>query len=202
MDFWEIVFRWLSKFSLFYWISKAATFKGSYRFVDYWVLGHLIFSVLFSISVYHIIPNSPVTTTLIYILTSYSALRVFAILVYQFNVLLFNPYRHHKSGKDTAIWSARRSLVLLLHNFAETLFWYSTIIIAVIKIGEGVKLSEPWSKYVISSALCLFTFDRDPVLQLANHSLLSTLSFLEVITGIFLVIFSVGSFIGMLQQRE
>jgi len=51
--------------------------------------------------------------------------RVLDIVIYQINVLLFDPYRAKKKGEIYAVRSLRRIVLLLLHNYIEILFWFA-----------------------------------------------------------------------------
>lgn len=91
--------------------------KDNDAFTDMWVLGNLIFSSLClgfswkSIVVY------------------YGLYRVFGILIYQINVLLFGLYRKREKGNihtvRYTVRSFRRMVLLLLLNYIEILFWFA-----------------------------------------------------------------------------
>lgn len=197
VDLWERIFSFLSVISLFYWIRK---FKKdvSYSFVDGWVLGNLILSILSS---YYVFYSVLIIKAVFIILCAYAILRVFEIIVYQINVLLFDPYRARKNGKEYKIKSVTRMVIALLHNYVEIIFWYSTIIIVISRLyGEGTAGS--WGFYIISSVLCIATFDRGAVEQLKGLEVefLTKLAFTEIVTGLIMTIISLARFIGILPE--
>ena len=86
--------------------------KGSYRFVDGWVLGNLLLSVaLLSICS---VPNLRWWEA---IAIGYGGIRVFEVFIYQINVLLFDEYRARKAGETYALRGFRRIVILLLPKF-------------------------------------------------------------------------------------
>lgn len=194
VDFWEKVFHILSKISLFYWIRKV-TKNRSYTFVEGWVLGNLIISILCSLVVYWV----PLASWILYTLLVYGLLRVFEIIVYQLNVLLFDPYRAQKQNKEYAIHSATRMVVLLLHNYVEIMFWYTAVILCLINI-YGSEVYFSWGQFVQQNVLCIATFDSD-FLETPRMSAIPALShvvFMEIISGLIMTLISLSRFIGLL----
>ena len=55
------------------------------------------------------------------------ALRVWEIMIYQANVLLFDPLRAELRGDKYERHSYRRSLVLAFMNYAEILLWFAAV---------------------------------------------------------------------------
>jgi len=113
-----LVLRWISPFQVIRTLIPST--KGSYRFVDGWVLGNLLFSIgqLWICSA----PNLQWWEA---IAVGYGGIRVFEVFIYQINVLLFDEYRARKAGKKYAVRSFRRIVILLLHNYAEIIFWFA-----------------------------------------------------------------------------
>lgn len=97
MDLWEGIFNFLSKISLFYWVRKCLgnRIKKKYTFVESWVVGNLMVSIIFSFLAY----NSK-SKVLLYIILICAISRVFEIIIYQLNVMLFDPYRAQKKGES------------------------------------------------------------------------------------------------------
>lgn len=121
VDFWSRIFDGLRRISIFQLI--RAVFKStrrSYLFVDTWVISNLLLAGIATLL-------NPFNKTHLAgkILLIYGALRVFEIVVYQINVLLFDEYRAKKIGKPYAVRGFRRVVILLLHNYIEIIFWYA-----------------------------------------------------------------------------
>ena len=121
VEFWSTIFSWLAWVSPFRWIRALfKSTKGSYLFVEIWVLSHLVLSVLL------LVLFCPGALSFIkFLLIAYGCLRVFEIVIYQINVLFFDEYRAKKAGKDYAVKNFRRLVLLLLHNYVEIIFWYA-----------------------------------------------------------------------------
>ncbi len=121
VDLWSQIFYGLEKISLFWVVRKLipAT-RESYRFVDWWVLGHLLLSfVLLAIcSALNLHWGEAIAV-------GWGVIRVFEVIIYQINVVLFGEYRAKKAGKPYAFRGFRRIVILLLHNYAEIIFWFA-----------------------------------------------------------------------------
>jgi len=197
MDFWEQIFSILSKISIFYLIRKLKS-NISYRFVECWVLFNLVFSILSSLIVYYF-NFKP----LIYIIFSYAVIRVFEVIIYQLNVLLFDPYRAEKKGKQYKIKSASRMVLLLLHNYVEIMFWYATMMLSL-KVLVNVELTQTLPHYIRASILCIATLDKSPLLELVDSNIyfLSNLAFFQVLSGLIMTLISIARFINILPEVE
>lgn len=121
VGFWAAVFSWLELLSTFAVVRGLfPKLHASYRFVDAWVLGHLLLSAG---SVILVAKNPDNWLGFLFVL--YGALRVFEINVYQVNVLLFDEYRAKKNGTPYAVRGFRRLVLLLMHNYFEIVFWFA-----------------------------------------------------------------------------
>jgi len=121
VEFWSRTFYILDKISLFYLICKKFPVAGrSYAFVEGWVLGHLLLSIILLI-----ICSTPNLRWWEAIAVGWGALRVWEVVIYQINVLLFGEYRARTTGKVYALRGYRRIVILLLHNYVEFIFWFA-----------------------------------------------------------------------------
>lgn len=195
IEFWSQIFNWLGKISVFNLIRKM---KGSisYQFVEGWVLGNLLGAIVCSALVYFSNLN---VVWLFYLVVGYGMLRVFEIIIYQLNVLLFDPYRASKRGVVYRIKSPLRMVVLLLHNYAEVMFWYAAITMALIRLS-GMPLVAGMGEYIRSSILCVATFDSSGIQELSGnyYPRLSNIVFVQILTGLVMTILSLARFIGLL----
>jgi len=196
MDFWEKIFCLLSKISVFYFIRKilANKIKRPYTFVESWVVGNLFAAIIGSLIIYNI-KNKPV----ILILFIYGISRVFEIISYQLNVILFDSYRAQKEGKPYRVKSVARMLVLLAHNYVEIIFWYAVMALSIIKFNNFIT-TYGWTHYVKSSFLCISTFNGDALVS--DGVFLSKLAFFETVSGIILTIVSIARCINTLPAIE
>jgi len=197
MNFWERVFYFLSKISLFdfIWSNFSKNIKKPYTFVECWVVGHTFFALTVSILLcYFTIPK-----LCVYFIIYYGVARVFEILIYQLNVILFDPYRAFKAGKTYKVKSVTRMLILIIHNYFEIIFWYTSILLGLLHLNN-LPIIESWSTYAKSSFLCFATFNSEVVLQ--HGKFLSSLTFAETVSGIILTVISVARCINNLPAVE
>ena len=130
---WSAIFgslAWISPFKLVGSLRPRSLQSPS--FIDGWSLGHLALALLtlviaaigagwagiFSLS-----------------LLAYGGVRLFELLVYQINVLLFDEYRCRRDGKIYALHGYRRTVILLLHNYFEVLIWFAAAYILAERAG-------------------------------------------------------------------
>lgn len=199
IEFWANVFNVLSKISIFFIVRK---FKKSmtYTFVEGWVLGNLVGALTSTLIGYYLGYN---LKWLMYIIVGYAILRVFEVIIYQLNVLFFDPYRAEKRGEVYKIKSPTRMVILLLHNYVEVMFWYAAIIIALVQIS-GNQLGATWGEYVRSNILCIATFNSSMIEDIVGemYPKLSNIVFLQIISGIIMTIISLARFIGIMPAVE
>lgn len=197
VSFWEKIFKVLSYISIFYYISlirKRITTKSNYLFVEYWVIGNLICSICASLIAYNFPSN-----ILAIALSAYGILRIFEIVVYQTNVMLFDSYRALKEGREYVIKSPTRLVILLLHNYVEIIFWFTTVTISYLNI-ENLETSS-WFYYLHMNFKCITTFDISEILSnITNRSPYLLIAFFESVIGFLMTIISLARFIGLLPQ--
>lgn len=208
MEFWSNIFGILEKISVFSLIRKL--FKDSitkpYEFVEKWVLGHFIFAFITTLIVYYV---SDKFIWVAYIIAIYGAFRVFEIIIYQINVMFFHPYRAEKIGEPYRIKSPTRMVVLLLHNYIEVMFWYTTMIIVLLKVGGGI-IEGTWGECIRSNILCVATFDSSGIEKIAsldgegisNIPMFANLIFLQIVTGIIMTLISLARFMNLMPEVD
>jgi len=121
--FWARVFsvlRWVSLFQPVY-KSLPKSFQ-TYGFVDAWVIGNSILSV-FALLVVEACPGS----FWAYLLAIYGILRVFEVVIYQVNVVLFDVFQKPAVNEPYQLRGYRRILILSLHNYFEIIFWFAAM---------------------------------------------------------------------------
>ncbi|PKM58443.1 MAG: hypothetical protein CVU98_00705 [Firmicutes bacterium HGW-Firmicutes-3] len=199
VDMWEFIFRLLGYVSLFFIVKKIKR-NISHRFVDFWVIGNFMFAIISSILVYYI---SDYYLLLKITLSVYGFLRVFEVIIYQINVVLFDPYRSQKSGEKYRVKSIRRIILALFHNYIEIMFWFATIM-STIAVISSVTINATWIEYITSTILCVAIFDRSGIESIieGNMSIITQLVFLEIVSGLIMTIISIARFIGILPSVD
>lgn len=183
VDFWSAVFSLLARFSIFAIIrllfrSRTAT----YGFVEWYVtIQTLIALVTFAIASYRY--GEP-TNTLLLIMVVYGVFRVFELVVYQLNVLLFDEYRAFRQGKEYKVRSFRRLVLLLLHNYFEVLCWFGVFYTFFYRSGDIV---------LPDSQIEFFTIFRECLLMMVSFGPEST----QATNPVGVVILTVHSFVGI-----
>lgn len=133
------------KISYFYWVEKRFG-PLSFSFVDTWALGFLTASfisyclALFASSI-----------ILQVVIVALSVIRVIEFLTYLLWVILFA--KPNKGQKD--LRSYRRTMLLLMSNYLETIFWFSTWLAVLASFGLVVVVQGPHSFALIRESVML-----------------------------------------------
>jgi hypothetical protein len=183
VQWWAAIFGWLAMISVSHWIPKR--WRTGFL-IDIYVLGHLFLAILASILLYFL----PLKW-LAYALTAYGSLRIFEVIVYQINVLLFDEVRATANGKRYSVISLRRLLILLLHNFAEIVFWFSVFYIT---FNRHIRFQNYPDMLFSSLSATLNLFD----IPLGSDNILETLIHIQGLIGLFLTLISLARYINTL----
>ncbi len=188
--FWYNVFTFIEIFLPFS-LMRKFVFKKTKQFSDKWVLGH----TLLSISSIMVIGYSHLSL-LKKVFLIYGAIRIFEIIVYQINVLLFHPYKVLVKEKKSRykIQNPYRSVILLGHNLMEIVCWFTS---ASIYFSTD---EIPLVKALMENIIRIFTFSYDQVAD--GLCCLQYIIFAEVICGIILVIISLAKLLGELPHID
>lgn len=217
IEFWEKVFGFLSKISVFYIIRKILkNIEKPYSFVEKWVLGNLIFSIICSLIAHN---GKNIKIGILIIVAIYSFARIFEIIVYQINVLLFDKYRYEKErkscrvksitskhrcekkGKIYKVKSITRMVILLMHNYIEIVFWYASLFMIIIVFNKENPIDFSWAHYIKGSILCVTTYNNEIIIS-ERYGYLANAAFFATISGFIMTVISIARFIGLLPQIE
>ncbi|QEH70730.1 hypothetical protein [Cellulosilyticum sp. WCF-2] len=187
--FWYRVFIGIELILPFSLIRKYI-FKNTKEFSDKWVLVHTLLSIG-SVFIIQYIDLGILKK----IFLVYGAIRIFEMIVYQINVLLFHPYKamvkdNHDIKNKYSIQNPYRSVVLLGHNFIEIVCWFTA---ASIYFSND---SVPIIKALMQNTIRIFTFNYEQVA--VKLCVLQYIIFAEVLSGMILVIVSLAKFLGEL----
>ena len=188
------LFHCLSKVSVFQWIRElnkcictcrgkevSKSFFGGYNFPEFWVLCNMLCGII----VYILLVYVQVPRVLGWIFVALAIMRAFEIMVYHVNVLLFDPLIAHSKGKDYAIKSSTRMLVLLLCNMFE----YCV---------EGMNASF-WQSFTMSISAFL-NIDAPNATQNLLSNTWVAVARIESIIGVFMNLICIARFINMLPE--
>lgn len=169
----------------------------AYRFVDSWVLGNLVASILSLLALYafHGYSGHRAYSVLSTLLVCYGFYRIFEIVIYQADVLLFAHYRATRAGQPYLLRGYRRIVLALLHNYAEIVFWFGSayVFFSYEMIGGyGVPLAE-----VLTGSLLQML--GEPSFGAAEGStFLPLVVLLQTAVGLFMTTLSLARFIGLI----
>src|SRR5206468_2499479 len=110
--------------------------------------------------------NSGILTTLLV----YGGLRVFEVVVTQTNVLLFDEWRARRRGVSYALRGYRRILILLLHNYAEVVFWFVAALLVLNARGWLVLDNPSLSATFRATLLSMVAFSMEGVRPLGRFA--------------------------------
>lgn len=193
VEFWSNTFNVLAKISIFALVRKLFPSAVTARFVDIWVLSHLVLSM----TAVFVAAYSPYPA-LRYLFMGYGFLRTFEIVVYQTNVLLFDEYRVVKTGGEYHLEGYRRIVLLLLHNYFEIILWLActyTVMAADFdhkwQSGSGTVLGGIYSSFITMTTFG--DFDLLPKTTVAAFVLL-----FHATVGLFMTLLSLARFISLI----
>lgn len=188
---WSQIFSFLGKISLFYVVRFILKKKvAGPAFPEAWTLFHCLLAFLsLSIAVYQ--PRSFVLYLVIY-----GFLRVFEIIIYQINALLFDEYRANSKGHTYTLHGYRRMVVLLLHNYFEIIFWFTSSYVYLQGNFEFASIGA--EKSIISSLYNSFVFTLGEPSVIAKHGGATYVLFFHLFVGVFMTLLSLARFIALL----
>lgn len=200
MEFWFKIFSFLKRLSIFSLVLKLKKPESDiHKFVEKWVLGNLIGAFIATIIGYNL---SNKFFPILWIILIYAVLRVFEIIIYQINVMFFDPYAKEKKGEDYRIKSSVRMVVLLLHNYIEVMFWYAAIVIILMNVFNQPSDST-WMGYLIGNIVSVATFDSSMLEKFIGEEnplnlKLYSVIFLQIITGLIMTLLSLARFMNLM----
>lgn len=197
LDFWEGAFNILSYISIFK-IIRLVKGEISYRFVELWVVYNVILSFATTLILFHVRTSN---YWIYYLFLSYGVLRIFEIIVYQINVLIFDPYRALKAGQRYRIKSPTRLVVLLFHNYFEIICWFTAVLIAFLSMSNN--LDNTWGEYLKLNFFYITTFNTEGITTAYTkiHGGAIWVMY-ESIVGYIITLVTMVRFIGLLPAAE
>ncbi len=169
----------------------SAFFKG-HLFPEVWLLLNLTLAITGSLLIGFI--DAPALYATLFI---YALLRSASIFIYQINVLLFDRLACH--GQPYRLKSATRSIIALILNMTEYIFWFTLMYQIASKMLLGTELSG-------TSGL-ITSFSVFMNLNLLSQTLLKSnwlmlFAFLESSAGILLNIICIARFLAFLPKVD
>ena len=125
-------------------------------------------------------------------------LRVFEVVVYQVNVLLFDHFRAIQRGDTYKLGGYRRLIILLIQNYFEIIFWFAAQYVFFGQLFsflvEGTAdsvLGAVYTSFVVMTSFGVENIDPTGVLAY-------TIVIAQAMIGLFRTLLSLARFIGLL----
>lgn len=178
-----------------------------YHFINIWVSCHVLLAIFASWFVFYCLTDN--NRILLYLIAIYGSLRVFEIIIKQIRVVLFDTI----GKKAISIKSPRRSIILLIHNMIEMIFWFATTLMVICLFEEKsleknyLYLSDAfiWSDFIKCSTLQFTTFgDSYTVISrlIGSQSFLINITFWEILIGFIIIVISFARLFSFLPPVE
>lgn len=165
---------------------KHKPLTHTYLFPELWVIGNAIFGMI----VYCLMACKMLPDFIGGVCVVLGCLRMFEILVYHINVMLFDPIIN--SQNNYAIKSATRMLILLLINMLEYVLYFS--IVYLFFIPENLDISY-WQIFSMSVS-AFMNIDMPSIIESPNAIMI--LVRFESVLGVFMNLICIARVIGML----
>nr|VFJ71621.1 MAG: Ion channel [Candidatus Kentron sp. FW] len=197
VDIWSAIFKFLGYLSTFALIRRVfPSLSGSYIFVESWVF----FNLSLSISVLILKEFKVLAEILSAFLLIYGVVRVFEIVVYQINVLMFDQYRAEKAGKKYELRSYRRLMILSIQNYIEILFWFSSFYFYYSECFSNTDLLNTAIGSFYYSLVTMSTLGYGDVSPVVTVGYLIVIAHTSI--GVFLTLMIIARFISLLPKPE
>ncbi len=130
------------------------------------------------------------------VLIGYGIWRTFEIVVTQMNVMFFDEWRAKRDGRNYSLRSYRRMALLLMHNFAELIFWFTAVLIALNHDAQiQINNADFWAtlRASVVSMVSFSSGDIKPLNPLASGILCA-----QSVIGIFMTLLTLSRFISLI----
>jgi hypothetical protein len=174
----------------FQYIRMIPWLKGSYLFVEIWVMINSVLPLLCM----EIIQTVHIPKLVSWIILLYSFTRVLEITVYQINVLLFDPYQ----SQSYSVKSYRRLVILLLHNYIQVILWFAASYMVLSSNFEIVISKGKMLDTLFFSFITMVSFGSNSLTSIKHTGQL--IIFIQAVIGLFMTIVSLARFIGLLPK--
>lgn len=195
MPTWAAIFHVLSFVSLFWLLRRTIPWlhekKRSYAVVEAWVVVHAALALCAALLAY-----SAAASPLLTVFLVYGGLRVFEIVVTQTNVLLFDEWRVCRRGDSYALRGYRRILILLLHNYAEVVFWFVAALLAFNGWSWLVLDDASLSATFRATLLSMVAFSTEGVRPLGRFA--AVFLTVQSLVGVFMTLLTLGRFLSLM----
>lgn len=171
--------------------------KREYDLTDKWVDGNLLAAFLLSVAIV-LLKDSPLFPVLAF-MSLWGACRILEILIVQLHIVLIDSFKPTNKEMGTAeVKDVQRSVVNLLTNYLELIFWFVSLSVVVAMLFEG-GLHGDWAYTVSSNFFGCLTFDSDRLAELVGGNVDGAFRYLalcETLAGTVMNVIGISTFVG------
>lgn len=172
--------------------------KREYDLTDKWVDGNLLAAFLLSVAIV-LLKDSPLFPVLAF-MSLWGACRILEILIVQLHIVLIDSFKPTNKEMGTAeVKDVQRSIVNLLTNYLELIFWFVSLSVVVAMLFEG-GLHGDWAYTVSSNFFGCLTFDSDRLAELVGGNVDGAFRYLalcETLAGTVMNVIGISTFVGV-----
>jgi len=170
----------------------------SYRFVDAWVIGHFLVSILLFVAT-----AADRLWWLEWLGIRYGALIVVEGFFYEVDLLLFQGYRAAKERTWQRVLSHRRLVVTSLQNYVAIIFWFALFYrhwsTGFTPSSDMASIPiHPWLTWLRLSLNTMTSFGQAPMVPTETWTILLTMA--QTAIGVFMALLIVVSSVRLLPQ--
>lgn len=192
---WAVIFRILGLLSflrLLRWlIPWLRSRERSYAVVETWVIVNSAIALAAALLA-HSGAAGPVLAGIL----TYGGFRILEIVVTQANILLFDEWRARRRDKSYSLRGYRRSLILLLHNYAEVIFWFVAAFFAFKNWSWLVLEDASFGGTFRATLLSMVAFSTDGVRPLGRFA--TFLLTVQSLVGVFMTLLTLAQFLSLI----
>jgi len=177
--------------------------KNKYLFIENWTRFCLLVAIVCSLFVFYM--GRAEWKYWLIAIAVIGLLRVFEIVIRQVRIILFDTIGKHA----VSLKSSRRSIILLLYNIVEMIFWFSCSFMVVYLTASGNSsgmegyLFEKFNygQFVVCSTLQFLTYgDGYTVIgqNIVHNEVLLSITFIEIMVGFIIVLVAFARLFGLL----
>lgn len=171
--------------------------KREYDLTDKWVDGNLLAAFLLSVAIV-LLKDSPLFLVLAF-MSLWGACRILEILIVQLHIVLIDSFKPTNKEMGTAeVKDVQRSIINLLTNYLELIFWFVSLSVVVAMLFEG-GLHGDWAYTVSSNFFGCLTFDSDRLAELVGGNVDGAFRYLalcETLAGTVMNVIGISTFVG------
>ena len=171
--------------------------ERAYGFTDTWVDGNLLAAIVLSVAI--VLLKDTALFPLLAALSLWGLGRILEILIVQLHIVLIDSFKPmNKEMGSAEVKSVQRSIVNLLINYLELIFWFVSISVVVAVLFEG-GLHGDWAYAVSSNFFGCLTFDGDRLMELVGgdaEGAFRYLALFETLAGTVMNVIGISTFVG------